>query len=514
MRFRKTKIAIIAILLIIVGSVIFYNKYTTIYDLTVTSSNNKVLDLDEKTLDIIENLVKQDTLSDKLEIPDLSYEVAYTIGSERLFGTLDFDTHKKKATYTNSEGCFNADYDLINSFKDFDWESLKKSYYKDIEFDIDGSKIETSYNKFLSINSSSISNEDKFESSKSYVANYESASINLEIPKDYFNSIRLEIYKDDELIEKINELKTNTISLPDDAGTYKYVLLSKYDNDFLNYLNEYSFTIDIKGREFMSVPNFNFRQGDLVPVNVENCFNGEYFIKASHMKEDLKVFLANNKNIALVPIPSYYGKDKIEVELYKKNKDEMLSKADINVAVRDFEVQNLTIRKSAQKLKTRDRLREDREKLRKAKSVSNDTPYFTGKFIYPVKDYRVTTSFQAIRSVNNGSRTYRHSGIDMAKPKGTPIECSNDGVITLAEETYSGGKTIVVDHGLGIFTQYMHLSKINVKKGDKVAQGQIIGEVGSTGFSTGPHLHFDMCKYFIFVDPEEMIKYDILNDMK
>src|SRR5665647_2010269 len=90
----------------------------------------------------------------------------------------------------------------------------------------------------------------------------------------------------------------------------------------------------------------------------------------------------------------------------------------------------------------------------------------------------------------------RHSGLDLAAPLGTPVHAPNNGKVTLAAGgLLSTGNTIVIDHGMGLFTSYYHLNTMNVKAGDAVNKGDVIGTVGTTGFSTGPHLHYAVSIY-------------------
>lgn len=102
-----------------------------------------------------------------------------------------------------------------------------------------------------------------------------------------------------------------------------------------------------------------------------------------------------------------------------------------------------------------------------------------------------------------------HRGIDIANHNGTPIIATADGVIKRAQSSTGMGKFIVVDHGYGFQTRFAHLSKIKVKRGQKVKRGDIIGLMGSTGYSTGPHLHYEVIRNGKFFNP---MKY-ILNDM-
>lgn len=114
--------------------------------------------------------------------------------------------------------------------------------------------------------------------------------------------------------------------------------------------------------------------------------------------------------------------------------------------------------------------------------------YFTEPFIQPV-DGEVTAEFGMKRYVN-GEAQSTHAGVDFAADEGTPVPAANAGRIVFADELQLTGNTIVIEHGSGLKTWYFHLSEIDVTEGQMVDRGETIGKVGSTGFSTGPHLHF------------------------
>lgn len=109
-------------------------------------------------------------------------------------------------------------------------------------------------------------------------------------------------------------------------------------------------------------------------------------------------------------------------------------------------------------------------------------------FVRPVAS-RQTSGFGRRRIVNGEPRS-PHSGVDLRATTGTPIRAANAGRVVMAKDLFFAGNTIILDHGLGLYTVYAHCSKMRAKPGDQVAQGQIIGEVGATGRVTGPHLHW------------------------
>lgn len=118
----------------------------------------------------------------------------------------------------------------------------------------------------------------------------------------------------------------------------------------------------------------------------------------------------------------------------------------------------------------------------------------------PVDGGRYSSPF-GLRRFFNGQERNPHSGLDIAVPTGTPVKASADGVITIVGDYFFNGKTVFVDHGQGMISMYCHLSEIDVKKGQTVKRGEVVGKVGATGRSTGPHLHWNVSLNDARVDP-------------
>jgi murein DD-endopeptidase MepM/ murein hydrolase activator NlpD len=146
------------------------------------------------------------------------------------------------------------------------------------------------------------------------------------------------------------------------------------------------------------------------------------------------------------------------------------------------------------------------EKLRMtiAKGIRSDEILWDEPFMMPVEG-RLSTPFGARRTLNGGYG-YIHSGIDLANTKGTPILAANSGQVVLAETQSLTGNTIVLDHGMGLLTLYAHLESMSVEKGDYISKGQEIGAMGSTGFSTGSHLHFETQLMGVYIDPYILVE--------
>ena len=150
------------------------------------------------------------------------------------------------------------------------------------------------------------------------------------------------------------------------------------------------------------------------------------------------------------------------------------------------------------------RIKEENNKIGKARSINSDLPFFKNQFIMPVKG--IISGVYGSQRILNGKPRWPHYGIDIAAKKGTMIKSSGSGTVTMAEDDlyYTGG-TIIMDHGHGISTIYSHLESVMVSVGDKINQGDIIGTVGSTGRSTGPHLDFRVNWFQTRLDPMSVI---------
>ena len=150
------------------------------------------------------------------------------------------------------------------------------------------------------------------------------------------------------------------------------------------------------------------------------------------------------------------------------------------------------------------RIKKENNAIGKARAINSNLIYFKDKFIMPVEG--IISGVYGSQRILNGKPKWPHYGIDIAAKKGTMIKSSASGIVTMAEDDlyYTGG-TIIMDHGHGISTIYSHLENILVSVGDKINQGDIIGTVGSTGRSTGPHLDFRVNWFQTRLDPMSVI---------
>jgi murein DD-endopeptidase MepM/ murein hydrolase activator NlpD len=133
-----------------------------------------------------------------------------------------------------------------------------------------------------------------------------------------------------------------------------------------------------------------------------------------------------------------------------------------------------------------ERIKRDAYAVGEARARDTDEMWFADKFIWPT-DGPISSIYGSQR-ILNGQPREPHYGVDIAAPEGAPIVAPVSGIVTLAEELYLSGNTMLLDHGHGVSTSYLHMSRMDVKVGDRVNQGQRMGLVGKTGRVTGPHL--------------------------
>ncbi|MGO1068233.1 M23 family metallopeptidase [Lysobacter sp. CA199] len=146
------------------------------------------------------------------------------------------------------------------------------------------------------------------------------------------------------------------------------------------------------------------------------------------------------------------------------------------------------------------RIEREQAQVVAARARDDDRADFAQAFIWPVQG-RISGRFGNQR-VYNGQKGSGHSGMDIAAPTGTAIKAPAAGVITFAgPDLYLTGGTVLLDHGHGVSSNFLHMSRIDVKVGDRVTQGQVIGAVGATGRATGPHLHWGMNWFDVRIDP-------------
>jgi murein DD-endopeptidase MepM/ murein hydrolase activator NlpD len=177
----------------------------------------------------------------------------------------------------------------------------------------------------------------------------------------------------------------------------------------------------------------------------------------------------------------------------------------VSVAAKDYPVKRLWVDEKfvTPPKEVMRRIEEESQILRSLYAIFTPEWLADGAFIIP-SEGEVVPNFGERRFFNDKPRS-SHSGVDISSPFGAPVKASNAGKVVLASDLYFAGKTVIIDHGLGVFSIYCHFSRFRVQRSDCVQKGEVIGEIGSTGRVTGPHLHWGIKIQGSRVDPFSLL---------
>lgn len=243
--------------------------------------------------------------------------------------------------------------------------------------------------------------------------------------------------------------------------------------------------IEVSGRRFFP--------GEVFKIRIL-CSIAARQIEASFAGRRIILTCDNNREkwegLAGIDLEMKPGRYSVQADLHFENGETGKIEDSVTVLYKKFPVQRITVKEKYVTPEAQDAKRAEEEARRleaiwKAESAER---LWQGRFLKPVAS-ELTSAFGRRRIVNNQPRS-PHSGVDFQAGIGTPIQAANFGMIVLAEDLFFSGNTVVLDHGLGLYTFYGHCSKILVKQGENVRKGQVIAEVGATGRVTGPHLHW------------------------
>ena len=193
------------------------------------------------------------------------------------------------------------------------------------------------------------------------------------------------------------------------------------------------------------------------------------------------------------------GRQAVAIEGVTASDTMMRARREVNVTKVTFPSRRITFDPQIQKLITPEAVARERRAVTEALRVLHPEALWDGPWLLPV-DGRISSPYGTL-SVYQGRVSGFHGGADIAADAGTPVKATGRGIVRLAEELPLSGNAVIIDHGLGVVTFYPHMQEVRVPSGQRVDQGDVVGLVGSTGLSTGPHLHWELRVNGIKVDP-------------
>ena len=242
-------------------------------------------------------------------------------------------------------------------------------------------------------------------------------------------------------------------------------------------------------------------QGDLIVGKVEPA--GTVFLKGKEQP-------VSGRGYFIIGVPRLQKTDLLITAISGKNK---VSKT-VRVLAYEWKIQRidgLPKRQVNPPPEALVRIKNDNQKVREIRQAGiHPVPLFLrGGFITPVKG-RITGVYGSQRILNGQPRS-PHSGVDIAAARGTPVVSPANGIVRLtAKDMYLMGNTLMIDHGMGLVSIFIHLDSISAGEGQRVAQGEIVARVGKTGRATGPHLHWGISVGSTSIDPARLLKKKLL----
>jgi murein DD-endopeptidase MepM/ murein hydrolase activator NlpD len=292
------------------------------------------------------------------------------------------------------------------------------------------------------------------------------------------------------------------LPLPKRNGNFTYELTMGWSSGQNPYQGKYvlSIPVTVKVPAQFIFSTERVEQGQLLEITAyyagdldDVIFEQSIYDKFRWFSEDgyLRGYLPTNYNVKPGTYPIKYG-----VKSQGTEETQL-----VEIDEHKYHIQYLTVNtKTEAETRNDEAYAEYNKYYIPVRNQSEPSRYYTDSFLIPVKG-RLTTEFGETRYVNDQPTSYRHLGLDIAAPAGTEVMASNRGKVVLARSFMLTGNTVMIDHGEGLFSVYHHLLNLSAKTGDIAERGQKIGEVGSTGFSTGAHLHFMISYYNANLEP-------------
>lgn len=325
--------------------------------------------------------------------------------------------------------------------------------------------------------------------------------------KELSDAIQVKIFQDDTLLKNVTIDASSELPIFEEEGNYRYELFFS-SNEFHEEIYTFDLQIDIPTT--YAINQTQIKPGDTLSVLINYPEHHDYTVKTTLNEKAFPLFSLDSQLVGLIALDSRTTPGTYQVQILNKTTDTLVQSFDFLVSEIEFPYQNLKFTSSTGSVITQENYDYDNERRAYAYSTTEPLPLWEGAFILPLEG-RITTEYATRRFYNNSkTENSRHNALDIAAPTGTPIVAPAHGKVVLAEELKVAGNAIILDHGMGVYSAYYHLNAFHVTPGVFVKQGDLIADVGSTGFSTGPHLHWSIYNNGVYLNPWTMIDADPL----
>lgn len=503
----------LAIILLIILSILLY-KYTV--DFNIDNVNQftigkdgevSIISKDDRTIESL--ITKLESLKQYKRKKNVENQTIYTLNLQMKYGTdkkfellLDYNFDylyitdlANETTYVIDDGVVETIYmlDPFNNFYKYAKKENHVLFYNHVEFNTEENQ------KWLYMKGDNqwYENEDakyKYDKTNLIVTN-DKDLLSLLYTSDPSKTI-IVVKRDNDVI--YDYLYEGEILIPKENGLYEYEITTEWTNRLFkgNHVSKFSLEVDYPVE--YTISSEEIEQGEFITIIAKNVGEKVPYIK-SELSDSLIFSKKKDYYISVIPTTYYTKLGIYGIEYGIEGKQ--IHNTEIVVNEREFSIQYLTVSKSTvaatQTTEGYDQYREFYKKALLKDVYKSDKEM---NFILPVRG-RLSTEFGQQRYVNNKPISYNHAGLDIAIQEGTEIKATFDGEVVLAKELIVTGNSIVISHGDGIFSTYFHLNEIFIEEGEVIKTGDIIGTVGTTGFSTGPHLHFSISFYQMNLEP-------------
>ncbi len=246
--------------------------------------------------------------------------------------------------------------------------------------------------------------------------------------------------------------------------------------------------------------------GEVGLFALDQAFEGS--VTATFMGRPVYFNRKDGRLVALIPVDLFVSPGTYPLSIRYEGVGRAAGQETIEVQVgaREFPVERLTLPQGMVtfSVEVLQRIETEKQRMEAVLETTGNTPLWVEGFIKPVEG-EIGGVFGS-RRVLNGEERSPHLGVDIKAREGRPVHAAARGRVALVGNFYLTGNTVMVDHGQGVFTIYCHLSRVSTKEGDILGRGEVMGEIGSTGRSTGPHLHWGLRVCGARVDPLSLIE--------